>query len=45
VMAERLAPLLDSGPVFVAVGALHLIGSDGLIERLRASGFSVTNVW
>ncbi|MGA2792900.1 MAG: TraB/GumN family protein [Roseiarcus sp.] len=45
VMAERLAPLLDSGPVFVAVGALHLIGRDGLIERLRASGFSVTNVW
>ncbi len=45
VMAERLAPLLDGGPVFVAVGALHLIGRDGLIERLRASGFSVTNVW
>ncbi len=45
IMAERLAPLLDAGPVFAAVGALHLIGKEGLIERLRASGFSVTNVW
>ncbi len=45
VMAERLAPLLESGPVFIAVGALHLIGKEGLIERLRAKGFSVTNVW
>jgi uncharacterized protein len=44
-MAERLAPLLNAGPVFVAVGALHLIGKDGLIERLRAGGFNVTNVW
>jgi uncharacterized protein YbaP (TraB family) len=45
IMAERLAPLLDAGPVFVAVGALHLVGKEGLIERLRANGYTLTNVW
>jgi uncharacterized protein len=45
IMAERLTSLLDAGPVFAAVGALHLIGKEGLIERLRASGFTLTNVW
>lgn len=45
VMAERLAPLLEQGGVFVAIGALHLSGKDGLIERLRAKGYAVTKVW
>jgi uncharacterized protein YbaP (TraB family) len=44
-MAERLAPLLDDGGAFVAVGALHLTGKDGLVERLRGLGYSVTKVW
>ena len=37
-MAERAAPLLASGGAFIAVGALHLTGKDGLIERFRADG-------
>jgi uncharacterized protein len=45
VMAERAAPLLASGGAFIAVGALHLSGKDGLIERLRAEGYTVTKVW
>ena len=44
-MAERLAPPLKEGGAFIAVGALHLPGKDGLIERLRAEGFAVTKVW
>lgn len=44
-MAERLAPLLENGGVFVAVGALHLNGKDGLIERLRDLGYTVTREW
>ncbi len=45
IMAERLTPLLKDGGVFVAVGALHLIGKDGLVERLRGLGYTVTKVW
>ena len=45
VMAERAAPLLASGGAFIAVGALHLAGNAGLIERVRALGYKVTKVW
>jgi len=45
VMAERAAPLLEQGGAFIAVGALHLSGKDGLIERLRNAGYAVTKVW
>ena len=45
VMAERAAPLLASGGAFIAVGALHLTGKDGLIERFRADGYAVTKLW
>jgi uncharacterized protein YbaP (TraB family) len=44
-MDERLQPLLHDGGAFVAVGALHLTGRDGLVERLRARGFTLTKVW
>jgi uncharacterized protein len=45
VMAERAALLIASGGAFIAVGALHLTGKDGLIERFRADGYAVTKVW
>ena len=45
IMAERAAPLLASGGAFIAVGALHLMGKTGLIERFRAMGYRVTKVW
>ena len=45
VMAKRAAPLLADGGAFIAVGALHLTGKDGLIERFRAEGYTVTRVW
>ena len=40
-MAERLAPRFATPGTFVAVGALHLPGPGGLLERLSAAGFSV----
>ena len=43
-MHERLLPLLESGNVFVGVGALHLSGETGLVEMLRGSGYDVTRV-
>lgn len=44
IMAERAAPLLAEGKIFIAVGALHLPGEHGLIELLRAQGYTVSAV-
>lgn len=45
VMAARAAPLLAAGGAFIAVGALHLSGKNGLIERFRAMGYRVVDIW
>jgi uncharacterized protein YbaP (TraB family) len=44
-MTSRIAPLLADGGAFIAVGALHLVGDGGIIERLRRAGWSVAKVW
>ncbi len=41
-MAQRALPILEDGNAFIAVGALHLPGEEGLIELLRAEGYTVT---
>lgn len=42
VMATRAGPILDAGNVFMAVGALHLPGTEGVVELLRKQGFTLT---
>lgn len=44
IMATRAAPILADGNVFMAVGALHLPGPEGVVELLRKKGFTVTAV-
>jgi uncharacterized protein YbaP (TraB family) len=44
VMATNAAPILAGGNVFIAVGALHLPGPEGLVELLRKAGYTVTAV-
>lgn len=41
-MATRAEPILDTGGVFMAVGALHLPGKEGVVELLRLEGFTVS---
>ena len=43
-MAERIVSEANETPVFVAVGASHLAGSGGRLERLRAAGYKVSKV-
>jgi len=40
-MAESLWPFLETSKVFIAVGALHLPGEDGLINLLRRRGYEL----
>ncbi len=40
----KLRPHLDRGRTFVAVGAAHFPGTDGLIELLRAEGYVLNRV-
>lgn len=41
-MAANAEPYLSKGKAFIAVGALHLPGDEGVIEKLRRAGYTVT---
>lgn len=41
-MADRLHPRLASGKTFVAVGALHLLGDNGVLELLERQGHAIS---
>ena len=44
VMAERAEPILEQGGAFIAVGALHLPGEQGLVALLTQAGYTVSAV-
>lgn len=43
-MRDRGLPILEKGSSFIAVGALHLPGEQGLIELLRVQGYTVSEL-
>jgi uncharacterized protein len=43
-MAERLGALLEAGAAFIAVGALHLPGEEGLLSLLAGQGYRVQSI-
>jgi hypothetical protein len=44
-MAERMRPRLREGNAFIAVGALHLPGNDGLLRLLTGDGYRVSRLY
>ncbi len=44
-MLERIQPRLKEGNAFIAVGALHLTGKEGLLHQLRNQGYRVSPVY
>ena len=44
-MARRLPERLKEGNAFIAVGALHLPGDDGLLQLLSKAGYRVSRVY
>ncbi|MFQ5545722.1 MAG: TraB/GumN family protein [Acidiferrobacterales bacterium] len=45
VMVERMAPRLKEGNAFIAVGAAHLPGENGLLDLLDRAGYRVSAVY
>ena len=41
---DKLPEMMNEKPSFIAVGCLHLVGDDGLINLLRKSGYKVEAV-
>ena len=41
---QQLPKLMQDQSLFVAVGALHLVGKSGLVSKLREQGYTVTQI-
>jgi uncharacterized protein YbaP (TraB family) len=44
-MAERMRPQLREGGAFIAIGAAHLPGNDGVLHLLESAGYRVSRVY
>lgn len=44
IMVERMLPLMAEGPTFVAVGAGHLSGEEGILRLLEDRGYRLTRL-
>lgn len=44
-MVERMQPQLQKGQEFIAVGALHLPGEEGILQLLSEQGYSITSIY
>jgi len=44
-MVDRMRPRLDAGGSFIAIGALHLPGREGVLNLLQTAGYRVTRVF
>lgn len=44
-MVERMRPILDKGGAFIAIGALHLAGEEGVLALLEKQGYRLQSVF
>ena len=44
-MAQRAVPFLDSGNSFIAIGAMHLPGEQGVLSLLQQDGYTLQAVY
>lgn len=45
IMTERMQRYLNKGNAFIAIGAMHLPGKEGVLSRLEKKGYSVTAIY
>jgi uncharacterized protein len=45
IMVDRMQSILIKGDAFIAIGALHLPGSDGVLSLLDSQGYRITPVY
>lgn len=45
IMADRMQPILAKGDAFIAIGAMHLPGEEGVLTHLENAGFQVKAVY
>lgn len=43
-MVERILPLMAEASIFVAVGALHMPGEEGILDLLEKQGYRITRL-
>jgi uncharacterized protein YbaP (TraB family) len=44
-MVERMKPALEKGNAFIAIGALHLTGDDGVLSLLEHKGYAIKLIY
>lgn len=44
-MTERIGKILDAGDAFIAVGAMHLPGDDGILNLLEKENYTLTRIY
>lgn len=44
-MIDRMQSVLQEGSAFIAIGALHLPGDDGVMARLSQQGYKITAIY
>ena len=45
VMADRMQPVLEKGNTFIAIGAMHLPGKEGVLALLQSKKFRISRVY